>query len=102
MRNIFRSFVLCVVFCGTLRTKPSQDIESLSPLARSYFAIETKTIKGGILFSDFLKALYAKCPNTYMYTKYFHGGYGDTIKVSIALAFSELLKKVYFNVVSYG
>lgn len=49
--------------------------------------------KGGILFSDFVKALYAKCPNTHIYAQYFHGGHGDTIKASIPLVLSDLLTK---------
>lgn len=52
----------------------------------------TETHKGGILFSDFVKALYAKCPNTHIYAQYFHGGHGDT-KASIPLVLNDLLTK---------
>lgn len=60
MRNIFRSVVLCAVFCGALHTEPSQDIKSLSPLAQSYFVIETKTIGEYKLFLAKPKTTHAK------------------------------------------
>lgn len=44
MRSIFRKSILCVAVCGVLCARPSQEIESLSPLANAYFAIETRTI----------------------------------------------------------
>ncbi|HIV49806.1 alpha/beta hydrolase [uncultured Helicobacter sp.] len=44
MRSIFRKSILCVAVCGVLCARPSQEIESLSPLANAYFTIETRTI----------------------------------------------------------
>jgi len=44
MRSIFRKIFVCVAVCGVLWARPSQEIESLSPLANAYFTIETRTI----------------------------------------------------------
>ncbi|WP_394908124.1 alpha/beta hydrolase [uncultured Helicobacter sp.] len=44
MRSIFRKIFVCVAVCGVLWARPSQEIESLSPLANAYFSIQTRTI----------------------------------------------------------